>query len=265
MDGAVAAMLTKAGSIATTDANTEVEKHQLAALILQASTMLPSAAVRTGLIASLSLDDWLDPAQIPVEKGELVGRLIEAKIAQDDAAAFGQLAQGDAEGRAFAIMKSKNFTSFMTPTEVPVGQLAFLIGSTDVPLAVRDEIVEQFAVFTVSANRATLTVVAEYALTRDMAVPLAEIARIASQRVSNEVIVRLLQSHLSTVTMSELVSILQAMGGEYAKLIGATGQHARLDMTAADEALAARVNRFGDVSSIKTSRGILHVYMRRPR
>ena len=129
---------------------------------------------------------------IPRESGELIGLLIAGGVVADDVDTFALALKVDWKTREFAMSKSKDFGSYMTPVQVPVGDVAPLLRSEIVPQNVKTAVLAKSAEFAADADRATLTALAQYALGRGEPVAAAELTRWALARVDAQLIVRLL-------------------------------------------------------------------------
>lgn len=259
----LATLLEKLGRIEPSTEATEEEKLELALQILGAQSVLPSPKVRAELVASLALKKYIAASSIPVESGELVGRLIEENIVQDDDDTFAVIKTDDIDGRAFAISKSADFVSFMSPTEISPQDVGSLVAHEIVPDPVKEEIVDRFAEFTAGTSKAGLEIIAQWAMTNGKSLPLAEVARLASAGARRPLVVESLKAHLPTVTMAELAPILVSLGGEYKKLSARNGTHPRIAATPADRALVERLKALDLVSTYDERDGQLRINVRR--
>lgn len=260
-DGALAIALRAAGTVGGSAGLTEPLKVELAGELLEAADVLPEAALRAGLVATIGLADYLPLSSVPVEAGDLVGDLIAKEVISDDEDAFGHIAPADWAGREYAISKSTDFASFMTSTEVTPQQVGVLIESAKISDAVKAAVIARFTEFTAGASSAALSKLADYAIARGIALPIAEVAGLVGS-VTRARVVSLLQPLLSGLTLLELAPILTALGGDYKKLSGATGKRPRIDKDEPNRDLASRLDALGVVSSINESPTFIQVNMK---
>lgn len=262
-DAALAVTLRAARTVGDTTALSEPLKVELAGELLAASNVLAEPALRASLASTIDLAASLPLSEVPAETGDLVGDLIAEGVIEDDDDAFAHIAAADWAGREYAISKSTEFVSFMTPTEVTPQQVGALIESTKIPDAVKAAVVGRFAEFTVGASAAALTKLADYAIRNSITLPIAEVTRLAGT-VSAARVVSVLEPLLPGLTMVELIPIVTTLGGEYRKLAGATGKRPHLDKDEPHRALANRLDALGIVSSIDESGSTIQVNMKRP-
>jgi hypothetical protein len=262
-DAALSVALRAAGTVGGSAGLSEPLKIELAGELLAAADVLPEPAVRAGLVRTIGLADYLPLSEVPAETGDLVGELIDEGVISDDEDAFAHIAATDWAGREYAISKSTDFVSFMTPTEVTPQQVGALIESTEISDAIKTAVIGRFAEFTVGASAAALTKLADYAIAHNLPVPIAEVTRLAGT-VNAARVVSLLESLLPGLTLAELNPIVTALGGEYRKLAGATGKRPHLDKSQSNRALAHRLDALGIVSSIDESASTIQVNMKRP-
>jgi hypothetical protein len=262
LDGHLAAVLAAAGAITTEADDTEPDKLAVALAILSAVNEVPAPKLRSALAASLSLTAFIPASSIPNESGELVGYLIADKVVGDDAATFAVIKPADREGRAFAISRSTDFLTFMSPVEVTPQFLGFLMPSTLVPDNVKDAIVDRFSEFTVGATKNGLEHVANWAIQRNKALSLAETIRLATEGVRPAFVLPLLAPHLGLLSLAELAPVLLSLGGEYAKLSERNGKRPLIPLTNSDRVLVVRLKELQVVKTSSESTAGIRVNMK---
>jgi hypothetical protein len=261
-DSALAVALRAAGTVGATAGLSEPLKVELAGELLAAADVLHEPAVRAELVSTIGLADFLPMNSVPAETGDLVGDLISEEVISDDDDAFAHIAATDWAGREYAISKSTDFASFMTPTEVTSQQVGLLIESTKISDAVKAVVIGRFTEFTVGASAGALTKLADYAIAHSITLPIAEVTRLTGT-VSKARVVSLVEPLLPGLTLAELAPILTTLGGEYRKLAGATGKRPRIDKDRPNRALANRLDALEIVSSIDESGSFIQVNMKR--
>ena len=263
VDEHIAALLTEVRKIDVEGATDDDAKGALAKMLLAASDTLSSAELRADLVSSLNLSSYIADEDIPTETGELVGWLIDKNIAADDAETFAHIASGDFDGLVFAISKSASFASFMTTTEIAPLDVGRIMHDELVPAAVKNAIVDRFTEFTTGATSNGLYLVASYALKADKQLPVSEIQRLATEGVEPELVVALLQSHLSSMALADTTPILTALGDNYLELTERNGKHPRFIKNDAHRVLGERLIELGLASSLGDRSDFLQVNMRR--
>lgn len=241
----------------------EKAKQALASQILSARIEIPSPETRTDLVASLDLDEFIPPTAIISESGHLLGLLLKNRIIEDNAASFALALSQDWPTREFAIMQSTEFASFMSPTEVPVGDVAKVLQSAAVSAKIKQNIIESSRDYTAGADLTVLQAVAEYALRNSLNLPLSEIARHASAGVPSRLVVGMLQSHLETIGLDQLAPILRDLADPYPVITERNGTRPKLPNTTANLELVKRLKALEVVSTYKVNHELI-VNMRRP-
>lgn len=263
VDKHLADVLRTAGTIETSEDAAEPDKAALAKSILQAEDVLPDPNLRTQLVVSLGLEDWLSLDLIPHESGELTGLLIAAGVVADDADTFAIAQEHDWKTREFAISRSEDFASYMTPAEVPVSDVAPLLRSEIVPSSVKAAVLARSIEFTPGDDRAALTALAEYALASGETVTATELTRWALAHVDSPLIVRLLERLLPQISLAELAPVLEGIGGDYAAVSVRSGKRPKLPNTGPDVALVKRLQELEVASSYEVSPHSITVNMRK--
>lgn len=227
----------------------ETAKQALASQLLSARSELASAELRTALVASLDLDDFILTAAVMSESGNLLGLLLKNRIIEDSSESFALALGQDWPTREYAITQSTAFADYMTPAEVPVSDVAKLLRSTVIPAKIQRNIIDRVGDYTAGADRDVLQAVAEYALGNSLHLPLAEIARHASAGIPSRLVVEQLQVHLATIGLDQLTPILCNLPEPYPTITDRNGKHPKLPNTTADMALVERLKALGIVSS----------------
>jgi hypothetical protein len=259
----LAGLLSSAGRITVPKGTNESEIIELATTILKASAELLSAKVRADLVSGLGLKEYLDAASVPSEPGELIGRLIEESVVADDEDTFARIPVTDINGMAYAINRSTAFPDFMSTMQIPPQNIEGIMSNTDVRASVKDAIVDRFDEFTEDAKPRALSVVAQYVLSHGKGLTYQQVARIAAEGVKAEIVLPLLQPHLSSLAATGIAGVLMSLGGEYGKITVTNGRYGLIRDTPAARAVADRLYTLNVVSSKTPKDGILRVNMRK--
>lgn len=262
-DEPLASALTNAGRVSDAAEMADEDKEKLAVLLLASATLIPSAKIRAELVESMHLGAYLEPDDVPVEEGELVGHLIGLDITADAAATFTALLAGDTSGLAFAISKSTTFIDFMSTAEITPQNVGVLISHDLVPTAVKDAIVQRLTEFAAGASKRSFTIAAQYLLSRKLQPTLDEVTYLARGGATPSIVVQLLRPLLPSSDVADIRPVLDALGGAYKQMGARNGRRPRLAATDSHRALAERLRRLGIVSSVTQVGDELRVNMRR--
>lgn len=261
IDQNLAVPLAESRAILRAEDGDQGAKLTLAAQLLAAGAVLPAPELRADLVVSLALDGLLPASAVEPEDGRLLGLLLKHQLIADDATSFTLALGQDWPTREFAISESQQFATYMTPNEVPVGDVARLLRSMRVPAHVKEKVIENIVDYTVAADSSILQAVAEYAVGSGLQIPVAEVGRYASAGVPSRLVVRLLEPHLAAIDLDELAPILLSLGTPYSVMTERNGRHPRLPNTPADVALVERLKEVDVVSSYDANQELL-VHMR---
>lgn len=249
LDDHLGGLLSDAGGIQVPSEAAQPELMTLAVTILAGSAVFPDPATRVDLVASLGLDEWVSPNHVPVEPGRLIGLLIASEVISDDAASYALALALDWPTREFAISESASFVSYMTPVQVPPGDVAPLIESQLVPSAVKDVILERAYAFVPVDDRVPLAALARYAESKGLAVPIPLVLRMAISGVGAAGLMPVLSRVLEQLDKPQLVSILTSLGGKYSALAHTGHDKPKLAATAQHRALLERLKVHGIVNT----------------
>lgn len=265
IDAYLAGHLQSAAEIEVAEGVPESDKVTLACELLAARDVLPDPKTRVSLVVSLGLTDCLEPSQVEPEAGHLLGLLINQAVIEDTAGSFVLARSADWETREYAISKSEQFSSFMTPAEVPAGDVAALMASSIVPDKVKSVILHRTSEFMPNDDRTVLTAVAEFAARTQEKVSYEVVVRFASSHVDPSLLLRVLEPQLNEFSESQLVPILKAMGDVYEDLAERNGKRPKLQNTEADLNLVKRLEELGVVSSYQIIDDQIWINMKKVR
>ncbi|WP_339497385.1 YobI family P-loop NTPase [Pseudomonas sp. EA_15y_Pfl1_P101] len=262
VDGPLAKTLTAAAEITDTSTANEESKTALAVAILAARDQLPSAVLRTKLVASLSLRYYLGVGEVAPEVGDLFAQLLKYEIIADDAASYEHLAATDWSTRKGFIRESREFSSYMTPVLVGA-DLAELLKSDEINSAIKDVVVKQASEYAEMADRRGLDALAQFAIRFGYELSPNVVQKMAQEDVSAQQIVLLLKPKLGVISRDQLFTILQSLDGDYPNLTEVGRSKLRVPDTLADRELLERLQREKTVSSYDGNNGKIEVNRKR--
>lgn len=263
IDEALGALLTEAGAITVSDADSSTEREGLAPVLLKAAGTIPDPEVRVGLVESLKLSTYLTTDEVTPEEGPLVSRLIAREVIEDDATAFALVRTLSWPTRELVIEASEGFITYMSSTQIASSDVARLLASQRVPDRVKEQLVVRSSEFAATGDRAALTAIAERARSTGTVVSLPELARMAQAKVTATLVTDLLEPHLNAAALTDLAPVLTALGDPYTKLTTASGKHPTLPDTPAGRRLLARLEELGIVKSTTLRGSDLTAHLRR--
>ena len=262
LDANVAVVLAD-GAIEAPDGAGEDAKREVAQQILFSSAVMPSPELRANLLGSLGLAEPILPEEVPVEPGELIGRLIERNVILDDADSFALIQRGDWGGLEYAIGVSEEIAGFISPAILPTDMIIRFLDSARIPDALKTTVVRRFEEFAEDGGRDVVLRMASYALDNDISVEWGAVKLAANQRVGSSVVLRLLRRFTQGVTLAHLRPILTDLGGDYPLLLEANGRHPRFPATPEVQALLERLQQLGTVNTIVATSSGLKANMKR--
>lgn len=264
VDAHLAKILTAAAEITDTNTADEKSKTALAVAILAAADHVPSAALRTTLVESLSLDDYLAVDTIAAEVGDLFAQLLKYNLIADDAVSYKHLAGTDWPTRKAFIRESRSFSSYMTPALVGE-DLATLLASGEIDSSIKNVVVEQATKYAEVVDSRGLNELARFATKSGGELSPDVIQKMAQENISAQQILLLLNPHLGVISRDQLFTILQELDGDYPKLTEVGRSRLRVPDTLADRELLERLQREMTVSSYDVSKGMIEVNRKRKR
>ncbi|OFT42675.1 hypothetical protein HMPREF3160_04915 [Arthrobacter sp. HMSC06H05] len=258
----LASLLSHTVEVTEVDSVDAQEKTDLAIEILAAKEHLPSASIRADLVASLQLGHPLNTEKIDAEPGDLFALLLQHNIISDNGTSYEHLLTADWPTRKAFILRSKKFTSYMTP-ELLKPDLGEILSDDDLNDEIKQTIVENSEEYVEIADHDEINKLARLTLAYEEIAPFEVIAKMAQRGVLAEHVIRLLNPHLDTLDIEELHSVLHDLGGYYRKLTIRDGSRPRIPNTEENRTLLKFLEQHGNISSYDSEASSIKVYMRR--
>lgn len=262
LDTSLAEILSSANQITDHKTFMEADKAQLAKTILAANKYLSSASLRSELVASLELDDYLNVNEISPEKGELFALLLKYGIIADDADTYAHLLNTDWPTLERVIHESSHFKGYVSPTLIE-GYLAEFLCSDKVDLATKTRIANHASECIDSSNLEDLVQLARFATQNGHQLTLDIVEHLASNGVPARDVVILLESHLQSLSSSRLFGVLRSLGSDYLSLTSVGWDKPKIPDTTANRALLEVLKRYGIVNTYKSDSSLISVNKRR--
>lgn len=238
------------------------DKEELAQTILFSGEHLPSPALRADLAASLELQEYLNPEEVPAEKGELFALLLERYVIQDTAETYGCLLETDWPTRESFIRVASEFKNYITPTLLQ-GDLAELLLSDKIDFVVKKVVMEQADEYVAGSSQKDLSELALFAVKNKVQLSSDVVTKLAANSVSTEHVIILLEPHLQTLPKEHLLGILQSLGGPYQQLSSVGTDRPKIIETLANKALLDVLKSYGIVSKYVQEDEHIRIYKKR--
>lgn len=151
LDASIAKLLIRHKAVTGAIDADEGSRASLAFEVLSANEHIPSTLTRVRIVGTMRIP-ILAPAQVPVRSGDLVARLLKARLLPDDEATFSERLMVDWQTLRATILVSKNFASFVSVNTLPVHNVHLLIRDQKIKLAVRQAVVNDLPDFLALAS-----------------------------------------------------------------------------------------------------------------
>ncbi|KJL30775.1 hypothetical protein RS86_03718 [Microbacterium azadirachtae] len=196
------------------DTATRVE---LAHSILQARDVIPSTLARVRTVSTLGTGK-LEPSALTPESGDLVARLLTARLLEDDASTFGTVLMVDWPTLERTIKSSKQFSSFVAPAILPARWIASFLLSKVPGQKARIAVVTGLPSLLTTATRAEARAIASVLVSQGWRLRPARITALHQAGAWHEQIVALLANSETLVDLDDARQILAGLGGDYARV-----------------------------------------------
>lgn len=246
VDGELALSLQAAGQIVGIDVATIEQRVELALTIVNASGALPDPGLRVALTQSLN-PGQLPTASIDPSPGELVGRLVQAKLLTDNEEAFLPRLMVDWPTLEFTILNSSRFLSMLTPETLPAEYIAPLMRSPKIENDLRGHVAAELATFT-NVPKDAYQATAEAAVQDKFFLGALGIETVLIGGASHQVVVELLAKAGDQITDDELRRILRRLGEPYSLIADKGRQRPKLADSVQHRLILDRLQRADVVS-----------------
>lgn len=235
------------------------QSHRMELAIALLTTSLP-VQQRVGLVESLDLEARLPVASIPAEPGLLAGLLLRADLVEDDEVTFRRLVV-DWPGREAAIAASQQFGVFVSPTVLPVAELAAFFASDQVADPVKQQVLGDISTWLTARSPAAADGAAMWTA-RAAVTPTSEVLQtLAAAGAQRPVLVRLLAAQ-PAMPEEELRAVLRSMGGDYALIADPGRKSPSFPTDDAHRTVLERLQAVGLIGQMKLVGGRLRVWSR---
>ncbi|GEK85170.1 YobI family P-loop NTPase [Microbacterium aerolatum] len=189
----------------------------LAHAILRARDVISSTLARVRTVSTLDTGK-LEASALTPESGDLVARLLAARLLEDDASAFGSALMVDWVTLERTIKVSKQFAAFVVPAILPSRWIASFLRSTVPTQKARTAVVTGLPAFLSGATRAEARGIASVLLAQEWRLRPARISGLQQAGALREQVVALMANSETLVDLDDARQILLALGGDYARV-----------------------------------------------
>ncbi len=241
VDEALGGFLTEHAMMATPETTPQPERLTVAVTILAAREAIPAPATRVALASSIA-PGVIPIGQIAPDDADLVGPLLAAKLLADEANTFDPDLVQRWDHLEPAIAASEHFGEFSDSTTMPVRYLARALTSQKVPADTKAMLVTKLASLLVEATPAYASAIADAVSQRHEDLDLLRIQALKAAGASDHSLVHLLIAQGENLSLTDLRTILLAMGGDYARLSKGGAGTVRFEVTQDHRALLQRLD-----------------------
>lgn len=251
IDQSLANLLNVTQAVQEAGAASEDNKEELAYKMLNARGVLGEPEFRVKLVLSLELASYLEPTRIQPEASDLIGLLIQEQVIEDNAESFALVISLDWPIREFAISKSANISTFITPALAPPRDIPALMQSEIIDNEVKIEILRQIETFVPpdQSDQPALQAIAAFARDNAVNIPFPALTRFAQGGVNSQLVLELLEPHLPQITGDQLLPLIHDLGGDYAAATERGNHRPKLPNTGQSRALLQKLQDLEIVSS----------------
>jgi hypothetical protein len=248
VDTQLASLLSTIDRVTETDGVAESDRRSLALAIVNAGNSLTDSR-RVKLARSLQ-PGVLPTSEVNPESGHLVGRLIAAKLIDDDEEAFDERLMLDWDTQEFAITKSRQYANMVGPATLKLEHIAPLMRSRKVDQAVQREVTNKVSGFS-GVPKDAYQAVAECALASRVVLNTSGIEMVREGGASTALVMQLLAQAGDRITTDEVRQIMRGLPEPYSVLADKGTQRPTVPDTSANQTILDRLREAGIVSQTK--------------
>lgn len=193
-------------------------RMDVAVAIINAGDHIDSLSDRIDIVLTIDDVGFLPAEQVRTAEPTALASLLSGGLVDDTLAVFSQLRPTTWIGMQAALQASSGAVDFVTP-ELLEGFVAQLFTAAPVADTFGPRILRELPTFVGDDDHAELAAAGRYAAANDIALPIAEILRIAkASRDQPRLTMQLLANVRPTPTTDDLVQVLAALGDPYTRL-----------------------------------------------
>jgi hypothetical protein len=224
IDTALATLLSKSRRIVDSESHPEPERLETALTILNARVELASSIVRVRIAKSVN-PGMIPASRIQPESGDLVARLIRARLAADDETIFEERLMIDWPTLAATIEASKNFVTFASPRILAPRNVPALLRRPSIKFETRRAIASDLRSYVAESTRSEVFDIAKALVETGWQLPYETLEVLRTSGATAGQVVSLIHKRGDALPINELKTLLQALGGEYLRIsVGGRGQ-----------------------------------------
>ncbi|MDJ0338670.1 P-loop NTPase fold protein [Cryobacterium sp. PH31-O1] len=224
LDASLAAFLNKAKKITTWETYPAPERLDVALAVLNARSELPSVTVRIRIARSIA-PETIPTERIQPESGDLIAKLIRARLVPDDASTFDERLMIDWKTLAATIEASRNFATFASPSILTPGHIPALLRRPSIQLDVRRAVVSDLRSYLAEATRKQAFDIANALIETGWQLSYELLEALRTSGANTGQVVALIHNRGEDLSTDHMKTLLQALGSEYSRIAsGGRGQ-----------------------------------------
>lgn len=194
------------------------EKTSLAKSLAANAQLFERRSELIDILVSMELADYLPIESFPLDSPKLAGLLIEADIVKNDIEVFEAIADLSWDHREFAISKSELVDDIAHLAYVGEDEFAKALESSLISEPFKVALIRNLPEFLNVLPEKGIAAAVNFVIANRLELSGDVILNLAEAEVTPESIVEMVSISRETFTVEEMIEILDAMGGEYARL-----------------------------------------------
>jgi len=240
MDDHIGTLLDTHKKITDAERWPEESRRELAVTVLAASKQIPSTATRVRLAASVA-PGMIEATSLTPEKGDLVARLIKRRLLADDPAAFSDDLMVDWATLEATIAASKKYATFVSSDLLDASNIPNLLRSSAILQETKLAVVSEIGAYVAETSRRQVVAVAGALVETGWKLPYESLDALRAGGATAGQIISLIAATSDKLPTNQLKALLQALGGDYARVANGGQGRPTFNVTQAHEYMLSRL------------------------
>lgn len=217
MDATMGSMLRRARRIKTPTSVPIERRKEIATEIVNAHDEIDSAYIRAGLAKSVR-PGKIAPDEVAPERGKLISYLLRARLLDDAPTTFARRLMIDWETLKPAILASKQFPSFVASTLVDVATFTRMVRDADISNDTVKVMLSSLERYLEGASATQAYRLGAALADHRWRLGCSHIDMLLRSGAGADTVMRLLQNAGERIAVDEVKSLLEGLGGDYARV-----------------------------------------------
>lgn len=258
VDTVLANYITDAENLTSNEIIEDQEEKRTFALSILDSDI--KQEVKATIVADLGLEAYITPGQFKGHTGNLYGILVAKGVIEDTAETYNSLINLTWATKEAYISNSLKFDSYINEAKFSSDDLNAISKSTSIKPSVKKYLLDNIASYKDLLSTSSTSSFATYGLVNNYALNASNLSTILVG-LDDETSVKLLCLSLDQLSKEDFLTILSAIGNDYAKL-AQPNKRPSFEYNNENLVLAKRLQELGIVSSYENKKGKLRVNTR---